>query len=233
MAAHYHTGRKLTSTQKILGWVYLPFYLVLNSWLLQIGAALLGWELDSYALNVLYFSVNLAFVLLVFHRFLLHGVQDAFRHFWLFVQTLILGFALYYCISLVVTLLLFPLLGGTTENNQAVGGLLDQNRLPMLFFIVLAGPITEEVLVRGVVFGTLHGKNRYLAYAASTLLFCLMHCWQYILLLSPLEFLANALVYLAPSVALGWAYEKSGTLFCPILLHMIINGLAAGIQLAG
>lgn len=226
----YNIGLRLTGAQTILGFIYLPFYLVLTPWLLQFFAALLELPLDQMTLNILYFSVNLVFVLLVYHRWLVKSFRGFTEKFWLFIQTLILGFALYFGMNLVVTPLLDYIMGThTTVNDEVVTGLFTQNRPVMLLFTVVAAPIVEEVLVRGVVFGTAHRKNRILAYVLSVLLFCIMHTWQYASSLTIPLLLANAAAYISPAVALGWTYEKSGTILCPILLHAIINGLTAGV----
>ena len=224
----------MTRAQTALGFLYLPFYLVLTPWLLRFLAELLEIRLDKSTLNLLYFSVNLVFVLLVYHRFLLKSFRGFTENFWLFIQTLILGFALYFCANAVVKPLLAPLLGdGTTVNDTVVSDLVRRQPALMLFFTVAAAPMVEEVLVRGVVFGTIHRKNRIAAYVVSALLFAFMHTWQYAAVLSIPRLLANGAVYLAPAVALGWTYEKSGTILCPILLHAIINALAAGVTFFG
>jgi membrane protease YdiL (CAAX protease family) len=44
---------------------------------------------------------------------------------------------------------------------------------------VLIGPVVEEVLFRGVVFGSIRQKNRILAYVVSMVLFSVYHIWQY------------------------------------------------------
>ena len=102
----------------------------------------------------------------------------------------------------------------------------------MLLCTVIAAPIVEETLVRGVVFGSFHKINRYLAYAVSILLFSAMHIWQFAGTLTVPALLYNGLVYVPASVALGWTYEKSGTILCPIILHAMINAIACGVSLA-
>ena len=231
--AHYDIGVRMTKAQKILGWLYLPCYLVLTSFAIQMVAAFLGIPLSEYAVNLLYFIFNFVFVLLVFHRFLLKSLRGFTEHFWQFVQTLILGFALYY-IGNLVFVGLFGLLAGdsTIVNNEAVADLISENETVMLLCSVIAAPIVEETLVRGVVFGSFHRVNRYAAYAASILLFSVMHIWQFAGSLTIPALIYNALVYVPAGVALGWTYEKSGTIFCPIVLHAIINAVAYGVTLA-
>jgi membrane protease YdiL (CAAX protease family) len=223
----------MTNAQKIMGWLYLPFYLVLTSSLIQFLGRVLGANLTEYAVNVLYFSINLVFVLLVFHRFLLKSLRGFTEHFWLFVQTLILGFALYYIGNLLVVSItgMFTALPDIA-NNSAVADLISHNSTAMLLFSVIAAPVVEETLVRGVVFGSFHRVNRYLAYVMSILLFSVMHVWQFASDLSIPVLIYNGVAYIPASVALGWTYEKSGTILCPIVLHAIINAIAFGVTLA-
>ena len=229
----YDTGLKLTTTQRVLGWCYLPFYLVLTAWLLSWAFRKLGIPLDIMELNILYFGVNFVFVLLVFHRFLWKSFRRVRDDFWLFVQTLILGFALYYLSSIVLSMGMGFVFGEyVVANDEVVSSLVVQNRGLMFLATVIAAPIVEEVLIRGVVFGSFHRMSRYLAYAVSMLVFSLMHVWQYVTVMDWQGILANTLTYLPAGVALGWTYEKSGTIWCPIGLHALINALAYGITLA-
>lgn len=228
----YNIGLKLTKTQTVLGWLFLPFYLVLTSWGLQQLAKLLQLSLTELQLNVLYFAVNFVFVLAVYSRFLLKSFRGFTEHFWKFIQTVILGFALYYCTNLAFVKLAELFAGPVPNFNDAtVGRLISQNKTVMLLCTVVAAPITEEVLVRGVVFGSLHRVNRVFAYAVSILLFCAIHVWQYYATAGLVPILLSALRYLPASIALGWTYEKSSTIWAPIVLHAIINAIAFGVTL--
>lgn len=219
----YHIGLKLTSTQTVLGWLYLPFYFVLNRYLLT----LLPFALSELWLNAVSFAVNFTVVLLLFGRFLTKSLRPFIQHFWRFIQSLILGFALYYITSLVLTKLLSLLTGPVPNfNDEALLGHLGQNKTVMLLCTLLAAPIVEEVLIRGVVFGSVHSVNRIAAYLVSILFFCAMHVWQFFGRADTVSVLLSALRYIPAAVALGWTYEKSGTIWGPIVLHTIVNAIA-------
>ena len=230
MNRNYNIGVKMTRKQVFWGWLYLPFYLVLTSWWLQFLAGLLGLEITDFQLNLAYFAVNFAVVLLIYHRFLIKSFRGFTEHFWKFIQTLILGFALYYFTNYVLSWLL-ETLGGSRPNfnDEVVNGLVLQNRAAMLVCSVVVAPVVEEVLVRGVVFGTIHGKSRIAAYIVSVLLFCFMHVWQYYGSADFIHILRSALQYIPAAAALGWTYEKSGTIWTPIVLHAIINAISYGL----
>ena len=84
----------MSRAAKIAGWCYLPVYLVgLN--------VLLGWlndalrlGMDGVTVNIVYFAVNLAAVLIIFHSFLRQPFFGS--GFWDFLQALILGAAIHY-----------------------------------------------------------------------------------------------------------------------------------------
>ena len=48
-----------------------------------------------------------------------------------------------------------------------------------VLILVVLMPLIEEVLFRGLVFGGIRPRSRFAAYAASCLLFALLHVWQY------------------------------------------------------
>lgn len=227
MTARYHLGVKMTKVQWILGWLYLPVYLILADVLLSVLANLLKPDMTALERNLLYFAMNTVFVLLVYHRFLWKSLRGFTHHFWTFIQTLILGFALYYITALVFSRVMSLLAGDVPSfNDQLVESFIAEDAVAMLICSVVLAPVVEEVLVRGVVFGSIHRKSRILAYAISILLFSAMHVWQFYPYADPGILCLSALRYFPAGVALGWTYEKSGTIWTPIVLHAFINILA-------
>lgn len=223
----YHTY-SLTQTETILGWLWLPVYLVFLSWGLQALFSLLKIEYTTFALNIVYFSVNLLFVVLVFRRFL----QQRFfgSGFWNFVQALILGFALYAAATWLIRFLLTRLSWELTiYNNDAIADLVNVNRYVMLAVTVIAAPIIEETLLRGVVFGSLRSTGRVPAYAVSCVIFIFMHVWQFFGVYPFGSVLLNCLAYIPAALALCWTYEKSGTIWGSITLHALINAASFGL----
>ena len=61
---------RLTKFETIAGWLYLPFYLIILNVLLQLANEKLSLGMTSITINIVYFSVNLAAVLLIFRGFL-------------------------------------------------------------------------------------------------------------------------------------------------------------------
>jgi len=221
-------GPSLSTAEQVAGFCYLPFYVILLSMGIQWLSGLLGLQLTDLQINTVYFVLNTIFVWVIFHNFLIRSFR-AIR-FWELVQALILGFCLYYAGNLlfgwIVNLLGLTI---TSFNDQTVMGLISQNKWVMGICAVVLAPIVEETLVRGLLFGVIRRSSRILAYAVTILFFAVMHVWQYLALYDFREVLLAALQYIPAGIALGWTYEKSNTVWAPILLHMTINAISMGL----
>jgi len=93
---------------------------------------------------------------------------------------------------------------------------LSANPVAAFFSIVIVGPMAEEILFRGLMYGALE-KRIHVAGAilVSSLFFALAH-------LQVVHFIPIFCL----GIALGWARWKSGSLGLPILLHVLNNGVA-------
>ena len=90
---------------------------------------------------------------------------------------------------------------------------------------VFLAPMVEEPLFRGAVFGSLYRRSRWAAYAVSAALFSLYHVWQFAAAYGDPTYLIYALAYVPVSLALAFAYERSGSIWVPIAFHMTINAV--------
>ena len=220
--------RYLTRAELILGWCYLPVYLVALNVLLTYLNRRFSLGLDLLGINCIYFAVNFLAVLLIFRRFLRQPFFGS--RFWDFVQALILGFVLHWAATQLLSLLLTRLVPDfTIYNNKTVTGLVSQNRWVMLAISLVLAPVIEETLVRGLVFGSLREGSRVMAYLVSAVLFTLMHNWQYLGVYPLRSVLFSCIPYLPASAALAWTYEKSGTIWCAVTLHALINAMSFGL----
>ena len=227
-SSHHSLGMGLSKAETIAGWCYLPFYLVFLSVIIQKIAEWLQIPLTDYGLNLTYFCLNLMFILVIFHRFLRQKFFGA--GFWNFVQALILGFVMHYVGTWLIQEGVELLFGTfTVFNNETVEGLITSNEIAMMIITIVLAPIIEETLIRGLVFGSLHSTSRILAYFMSAFIFVLMHNWQYFGLHSVGDVLLSCLPYIPSAIALGWTYEKAGTIWAPIAMHAAINAMSYGL----
>lgn len=92
-------------------------------------------------------------------------------------------------------------------------------QIPILAaLIVFAAPLAEEMLFRGLLFGWLRRHVSFWPSAfASALVFSLLHM---------------IVEVIPPTIALGlvfaWMYERSGSLWTPVAVHTLHNGLVFG-----
>ena len=92
--------------------------------------------------------------------------------------------------------------------------LLSDHSLPSILMLVIAAPIFEELLFRGIILdGLLKRYSPTKAIIWSAVLFGLVH-------LNPWQFLAA----LALGVFMGWVYYRTGSLLATIFIHFIANG---------
>ncbi|MBP3633564.1 MAG: CPBP family intramembrane metalloprotease [Oscillospiraceae bacterium] len=217
-------GPRLSKAQTIAGLLYLPFYVFLLSWALTFAADLLQLSLTDLQHNACWFVLNALIVWCIFSRFLIRSFR-AIR-FWDLVQAVILGFVMYYAGNYVFNFLmdLFAV-NITSFNDITMTGLASENYWVMVLCSVIIAPVVEETLVRGLIFGALRPHSRVAAYAVSIVFFSLMHVWSYVPSAGLIPVLLAALQYLPASIALGWTYEKSDTIWGPIFLHMIANAI--------
>lgn len=214
----------LTKKQCIWGWLWWAFQLVFLPVLLTEGNHFLAAPLSEARLNFVFFCVNFAGTTLVLGRFTLaslgHGLRKLFRT----LQSAFFGLTLYYLASVILGLVIqrfFP--DYVNPNDNSLSLLLKEEPLLLNIAILFLVPVAEELLYRGVIFGSIHGKSRFLAYAVSAATFSVVHFIGY--LPDPLTLVISFVLYLPAGLCLAWAYQRSGSILAPILMHIAINQL--------
>lgn len=218
----------MTPTERVLGWIWLP----VNTFLLPILAAVYVYanpdQLSDGALNLVTFAVSAVALLLMLHRFWRESFHRMLDRPGRCLGAMLLGGLVNYALSLAVSPVLLLALDGAVDNpnNAALLEIAQQDLGMIRAASVFLAPLVEETLFRGVVFGSLRPRRRVLAYALSTGLFSLLHVWQYILVSADASLLVYALQYIPSGVALAYCYERSGSIWPPIFLHMLLNTVA-------
>lgn len=227
-AKSHSLGPGLSTAEQVAGFCYLPFFVVLLSWCIHWAAGLLGLTLSHLQSNIAYFVLNFVMIWVIFHNFLARSFR-AIR-FWELVQALILGLCLYYAMfwlfQLIVSLLDVHI---QSFNDETVVALVSQNRWVMIVCSVVLAPVVEETLVRGLLFGSIRPKSRIAAYVVTVIFFAVIHVWQYLVSYDLAAVALCAVQYIPAGIALGWTYEKSGTIWGPIALHMTVNAISMGL----
>lgn len=213
----------------ICGLIYLPIYIFLMPTVIGYSAngffTFFEVRPSDAHVTLLYYFVSLLFILICMGSFLKESFRAFFDRLGQSLRASFLGYLFYvlllYAVSILVSILIIQQV--TNPNTAAVQKQLLQNSRAMMLASLVLAPIVEETLFRGVIFGPLLKINRIAAYALSFLVFAIYHVWQYMLSGITPQFFIYLLQYLPGSIVLSWSYEKSGTIWSPILLHMLIN----------
>lgn len=217
----------LSAGEKKIGFGYLLFQFTFLPVLLQLLGQMFSLSGNATLYNFLYFSMNFLCVLAIFSKFLKKNLLRAYclRHQVLTVA--LAGFALYWLSGTLMsaaTRLLFPEF--VNRNDSSILSILGDH--PVLLFLgtVILAPVAEEVLHRGLVFGTLFRKSPRWAYSLSALLFAAIHVVQYIGVYSGAHVAVALVQYLPAGLIFAWAYQRSGCILAPIAIHAANNCLA-------
>lgn len=213
-----------TFKQNRIGWVYFGIQLLVLPTLLVLLASKLPWKLSEVHLNILFFLLNFLCVGCIYFRFLVQSFRHAWQNIRLCLTSAIMGFGMYYAGAIVVGVLIQELYPNFQNvNDMTVQIMVRQEFIPMALCTMILVPITEEVLYRALVFGSLYYSKTWVSYTVSTIVFCSIHVAGY-LSVYPLGLLALCfLQYVPASLCLAWAYRRSGTIVAPILIHMLVN----------
>lgn len=212
--------------------VYLVGMSALALWLLPLLGIDLHSETGWSLAQVIILTADFVMAAAVFCRFLWRSFKPLKGNVKQLLKTVLYGFAAYWVlmclVSAVVTSVSLGLdVAPDDSNNTAIRTALTNYRVPMAICTVLLAPVTEECLVRGVIFAPLCRRKPWLAYVVTTVLFSLLHIVQHFEAGQPLlPYFLTFLEYLPAGLVLGWAYQRTRSIWGPIALHCVINLLA-------
>jgi membrane protease YdiL (CAAX protease family) len=217
----------MNDKERIWGFLYLLAELFALPAALEAMNRLLPAPLPDAWLNFLYFALNFIFTCFLFRSFLRRCLTRIGKNTGDFLLVTAAGFGIYYLCNLVLNSLILLLAPDFANlNDSALMDILGDYPLLMLLSTVVLAPVAEELLYRGLVFGWLREKNAILAYILSALFFSGIHVLQYIGAYSAAHVLVALVLYLPAGLCFAWAYQHSGTILTPIIIHAVNNLLA-------
>lgn len=229
-----------TKTELLLGVGCWLLYLVGISALLLLLLPLLGVDLNSERggslAQLAAFALDFILIVLVFRKFLWRSAAPLKGNGKRLLSTVLLGFAAYYLLMYLVALLIACLSLGLDVlpenlNNEVIGTIMTQYTFPMAVCTVVFAPVTEECLVRGVLFAPICRRKPWLAYLVTAVLFGLLHTVPYIGTQELSVLALSFLQYLPAGIVLGWAYQRTRSIWGAIALHSLINLVAVAAML--
>ena len=222
----------MTTTEVVAGVMFFLIYLVALPFVadpaFDFVAKLLGTGISEALRNAIYYYVLFAVTLVIFHNFLACTSRQAMDRLGEVCKNVLLGMvAMYGLNELVYRLTNLVMTNRTNLNDTTISAQIEDAPRTTLLIIIFLAPFVEEVLFRGLVFGNLKTKYRVAAYVVSCLLFAALHVWQFAVVNQDMTYFLLMVQYLVPGLVLAWVYERSGTLWTSIGLHMAVNALAA------
>lgn len=224
----------MTRGEKIAGWIWLPVHVVALPLFLPLLMYLLSGKQsvpDSVTLNIWYFLISLVFLFITQFRFFRDSYHVLTHNFRRAVTAMLMSWFML-MVGNVALQTIMDLFGGMpgSPNDDALNDLLQQDMRRMVAAAVIMAPIVEEVLFRGLIFGSIRGKSRVLAYIVSMVLFGLFHVWQYAVAGQSLAPLLSGFAYLPIAFVLAFCYDYSGSIWTPIFFHMFYNAVALSMR---
>jgi len=216
----------LTRSETAAGFVYLPLHFFALPLLLSLavvyvpGMTEIRGTLAYYALGAVFLAVfMMPYLRRQFDALLDRPLTSLFSVVGAFMINMALSYAV---------MLLLIRFGETGENpnNQTIFTLVGREFNITKALAIFIAPVLEETLFRGVLFGSLYRRGRLLAFTVTMALFSFYHVWEYALAAMDVRVLLYMIEYLPVSFALCWCYERSGSLWAPIALHMFINAVS-------
>ena len=215
----------MTKAETVFGWIFLflqQLLIIPVAWLLEKA----GIHLSTAWLNIVFFVMNFLIIAVGMQKFLRTDLRHFGKHFLYCLGIATVGFAVYWAANMLVSIAIVLYWPEFTNANDAnLAAMSKECYWVFLACTVFLVPITEEVLFRGILFGSVHKYSPVVAYIFSAMIFSAIHVVPY--LGSDGFTLKTALVsmiqYLPPSLCLAWVYEKSGTIFVPALVHCAVN----------
>ena len=216
--------KKLTPNETVFGFLYFLLQLLIIPSLLMVVNMMMAVPYSEAVVNFVFFSVNFVAVLIIFRKFLTANFRSLLAYPWYTLRCAGIGFLIYMAGNMVFSLIVTALVPEFANiNDAAIMEMVQDNFTLMTIGTVFLVPIAEECFYRGLIFRNLYDKSPFLAYALSMIFFSLAHVLAYVGMEDFGTLALCFIQYLPPAFALAWCYRRSGSIFAPILIHMVVN----------
>ncbi len=213
---------QMTPSERQRGWVFLILYLLvfprLNTWAQRVltgdGEALVA------ETNVVYYALLFALALLVFWSFLKKDFVELLDWLPENLFGVLAGLLGAGALHLLVGCIAFPVQDPIPPQYAAQLGV---SPVPTVVLVVVLIPVVEEVVYRGILFGSLREYSRPAAMVVCVLFYALAGVWRYALEYGDLRYLLLTVLYLPKALALTWCYDNGGSIWASAVLHGGIN----------
>lgn len=217
---------QLTRREQIRGLIFFALYFLVFPTLKMVVEwffdHFFGLYLSEAMSAAVYYCIMGVLTVAVFWSFLKNGVTILTD----FLPENLLAFATGLAGTGVLSLL-FRLLPWPVENPDLISWAEQYAYSPAatIVIVVVLMPLIDEVLFRGLVFGSLRRFSRPLAWAASVLLFMVYSVWTFAVAYGDARYLVLAFQYLPMALTLTWCYDRGGSIWPTVVLHAVIDAV--------
>lgn len=228
-------NQQMSLRERIGGIIYIPVHCFVLPFIMTVLDTLVFQPkkivLSELTLNLIIYGVGFVFCLLFMWKYLKTSFGMIFDAPGKFLHFAVNGLFLNYLISAVVSMIIVSVMSGGIDsvinpNTEGVSKLIYEDFNASAVMTVIFAPVVEECMFRGALFGSIRKKSRFWAYFVTIVVFSVYHLWAFFVTDYSWELWVYLLQYVPPTIILCRAYEKSGTIWCPILIHCVINLLA-------
>ncbi len=214
----------LTHTEKVLGWSYWGLQLLVIPAVISLLVPIFAPGLGIVEQNFLYMAFNFVAMTAIMMGFLRKSwVVFLHRPFYT-LRWAGVAYILYWVSFLVLAFLINNFVPAFQNVNDGTIALyLKENPTLTSIGVILLAPIAEELIYRGVIFGSIYDRSPFAAYALSCAVFSAVHVVGYIGQWDILTLAICFLQYIPAGFCLAWAYARTGTILAPILIHIAVN----------
>ena len=175
-----------------------------------------------------YNLINIIAVFIIYHRYIGNSIRHSLSQPVKLILITVLGLLVYLLVIPVLEDLVIKL-SPTIENfnTNEIENNMKTNPVATVFGAVFLVPLAEEITYRGLIFGALRQRNRLVAYLVSVLAFSMIHVIGYIERQSLINSLLTILTYIPAALILTVAYDQSGSILPPTLIHTAVNAIVS------
>ena len=216
--------KKPTPNETVIGFLYYILQLIVIPGIVMAVIMMLPGNVSITIVNFLYFSMNFVVVLLIFRKFLAANFKTFLTYPWHTLRCAAIGLLIYAVGNALFSLVITALVPDFANvNDAAIQEMVQKHYALMSIGTVFLVPIAEESFYRGLFFRNFYDNHPILAYVISIVVFSLAHVLNYVGMESFRTLALCFVQYLPAGFALAWSYRKSGTIFAPVLIHMVVN----------
>ena len=216
----------MDKTEHKLAMIYTTAHVFLIPLIITLYAFFIGTEeMEPFLLTAITYALGMLFALLCMRRFLRLSFDHMLNLKLRTLSTLLMAQFLFALLFQAYTIGM--ILFGEAEITLPEFGVdsIRQNFSALFALNVFVEPVVEELLHRGLIFGSLRMRNRTAAYIVSVAFELLSASWLELAFGSRQMGIAIALQYLPGSIVYSWCYEHSSSIWVPIMFRGFINAV--------